>query len=743
MENTDIKILAIDNNSENLIGIKEIISAVFPNGTVITALHETGGVELAITENPDVIILNAEMSGTGGIGICRHLKKNAFTADIPVIFLMNADEKKEFLHEALEAGAEAFQTLPLDKIEMTAIVRAMIKIKAANEFRQSEKTRFNKQVAERTRMLEHSQTAIMSLLKDLKESEQRFRTIFENIPDAYYEAGLDGIILEVSPSITIVTEGQYGRGELIGKSMNIFYPDRNERSNLIAILQQRGNVSDFPITLKNRDSTVVPCSISAKLTFDRQGKPEKIVGSLRNISERKKSEESLRLSESRLTRAELATKSGNWELRLETLSVNASTGAGIIYGVTKRNLSYSEIKSLRLPEYWTMMDDAFKGLVERDEPYDIEFKIRAADTGAVKDIHSIAFFDKDRNTVFGIIQDITDNTTANEALQKSERQKRLILQTTLDGFWIIDRQRRFLEVNDAYCRLTGYSREEIMSMNVHDIAVGDKEEEARERIARVMQNGTERFEGRHRCKDGTIVSLEISIHYMTDDGNFFMFLHDITERKLHETRITALLREKELILKEVHHRVKNNMNTIFGLLTIQANAQTAESTKTILLDSACRVQSMMLLYEKLYRSECNTDLSLRAYFPALINEILGIFPLQIKIKTVTEIGDIVMNASTLTPLGIILNELITNTMKYAFVNVDQGIIRVSAVKIENKIVIEYSDNGIGIPESVSFDNSSGFGMQLMTGLVKQIHGTITLDRSQGTKFRLELEDSHA
>jgi PAS domain S-box-containing protein len=128
----------------------------------------------------------------------------------------------------------------------------------------------------------------------LRDSEEKFRSIFENVVDAYFETAMDGTILEISPSIETLSKGQYHRDDLIGRSMYDFYSDPGRRQALLQVLRERGRVSDFEIELTNRDSSVVPCSISTKVHFDAQGRPDRILGSLRDITERKRAEETLR-----------------------------------------------------------------------------------------------------------------------------------------------------------------------------------------------------------------------------------------------------------------------------------------------------------------------------------------------------------------------------------------------------------------------------------------------------------------
>jgi PAS domain S-box-containing protein len=130
----------------------------------------------------------------------------------------------------------------------------------------------------------------------LRESEGKYRRIFENVQDLYYETSLEGTILEVSPSIEILSKGQYLRDELIGKSIFDFYSDPKERAVLISQIKERGTISDFEITLKNRNGSLIPCSLSSKICFDSQGRPEKIIGSMRDITDRKNVTESLKLA---------------------------------------------------------------------------------------------------------------------------------------------------------------------------------------------------------------------------------------------------------------------------------------------------------------------------------------------------------------------------------------------------------------------------------------------------------------
>jgi PAS domain S-box-containing protein len=214
-------------------------------------------------------------------------------------------------------------------------------------------------------------------------------------------------------------------------------------------------------------------------------------------------------------------------------------------------------------------------------------------------------------------------------------------------------------------------------------------------------------------------------------------MSDITKHRHAEDRIKNLLAEKELLLKEVHHRVKNNMNTIFALIALQMNKINEPSALTALNDTASRVRSMMVLYDKINRTGSYNELSIKQYLSTLADDIIGSSPSGMIIKIEKNIDDFILEAVKVSPLGLIVSELLTNIMKYAFKGRNDGIITISASRKDNHATIVVQDNGIGIPESINFENTTGFGLQLVEMLTKQLDGTIRIERNNGTRIILE------
>ncbi len=177
-----------------------------------------------------------------------------------------------------------------------------------------------------------------------------------------------------------------------------------------------------------------------------------------------------------------------------------------------------------------------------------------------------------------------------------------------------------------------------------------------------------------------------------------------------------------------------------SLLALQAGTTDDQSIISALEDARSRVQSMMVLYDKLYRSESMNELSLREYLPPLIHEIAGMFPCSERITVETFIDEILLEPKKLFPLGIIVNELTTNSMKHAFTGRECGEITVSASSEHGRIMLTIQDNGIGFPESIHPDGSGksgGFGIRLVGILVNQLNGSIRVERGEFTKFVIE------
>ncbi len=214
------------------------------------------------------------------------------------------------------------------------------------------------------------------------------------------------------------------------------------------------------------------------------------------------------------------------------------------------------------------------------------------------------------------------------------------------------------------------------------------------------------------------------------------YARDITDRKKSEDRIQDLLQEKDILLREVNHRVKNNINIIASLLSLQANTVESEDGRAALMETRNRVISMQKLYTHLFRSDNHAKINVGAYLSDLLQEIVRTYSEDTS-TIYSNLDDIILEVKKAVPLGIIINELVVNSIKYAFPEGKKGNIEITLQEKENDTVeLRVKDNGIGIPDETREEQSKGFGLNLVHTLVSQIKGTLDFDSFAGTTYEI-------
>ncbi|MHB8203946.1 MAG: PAS domain S-box protein, partial [Desulfomonilaceae bacterium] len=281
--------------------------------------------------------------------------------------------------------------------------------------------------------------------------------------------------------------------EYLNQPTQIMHPSYVEYQHVRSVLYtniKRAGISETDAKLRRNDGTVFDAHIRINL-LDQDDPSKGTISAITDISERKQMEESLREAESRQKRAELVTRFGNWVFDFRTGKVRRSAGANKIYGLSKHEITIEEAKSIPLPEYRPMLDEAFRALIKENKPYDVEFKIRRQTDGAILDIHSIAEFDPKTNTMFGVIQDITERKRAEEALLQSEKRYRELTEFLPQPVYEVDTTMKPTFVNPACVELSGYTSEELLSgFNPLTLVIPEDRAKMAEDFQKLMQGQT-------------------------------------------------------------------------------------------------------------------------------------------------------------------------------------------------------------------------------------------------------------
>ena len=215
---------------------------------------------------------------------------------------------------------------------------------------------------------------------------------------------------------------------------------------------------------------------------------------------------------------------------------------------------------------------------------------------------------------------------------------------------------------------------------------------------------------------------------------------EINHREALENQLRASLREKDVLLDEIHHRVKNNLQIISSMLGLKANRIKNNELRTVVADMQSRIQSLSLVHEKLYRSENFAEVDIGDYFGSLVNSLVGTYTDQDREITVhVDTDEIQLSIDVAVPCALIVNELITNSLKYAFVGKQTGAVRVvMRVCDKTSYRLEVSDDGVGIPDDAALESGNTLGFRIVKVLTGQIGGTLRVGRKQGTKFILDI-----
>ncbi|MBU4534413.1 MAG: response regulator [Euryarchaeota archaeon] len=227
-----------------------------------------------------------------------------------------------------------------------------------------------------------------------------------------------------------------------------------------------------------------------------------------------------------------------------------------------------------------------------------------------------------------------------------------------------------------------------------------------------------------------------------------LYKHEAKKNKMYYLKERALnrqlensLKEKDALLREIHHRVKNNLQIIISLLSLQAKYFNDPRINNFFRDYVNQIKSMAMIHEKMYQSNDLNRINFTEYLPGLFSQLSGSYNKSSKVNILFQADEILLNLESAIPCGLIINELVTNSLKHAFPLKRSGEIKIELFRLEDgKIYLKVYDNGKGIPPEIEFPNKGSFGFRMVYTLVNQLGGTIKLDKNQGTHFLIIFEE---
>jgi PAS domain S-box-containing protein len=348
-----------------------------------------------------------------------------------------------------------------------------------------------------------------------------------------------------------------------------------------------------------------------------------------------------------------------------------------------------------------------------------------------------------------VVRDISARKRTEEALKESQARLSGIVSSAMDAIITVNSDQDIVLFNKAAEKLFGYTKEEALGKHLGMLIPPDVKDAHKQYVRNFGETGTtNRHMGalgavRGLKKNGEEFPIEASISQVSSSGEklYSVILRDITERKLFEEKLNTSLKEKEVLLKEVHHRVKNNLQIMSSLLSLQSEYVQDERLAEMMIENQNRIKSMAMIHEKLYQTKALSKLDVHSYITELVNNLLRSYlHNNSQISLNLDIEHIELDVDSGIKLGLIINELVSNSLKYAFPDDFKGektifIVLKKDVSI-SKIKLVVSDTGIGMKEGFELENAESLGLQLVDTFTQQLDGEFRFFNKNGTNIEI-------
>ncbi|WP_321346601.1 PAS domain S-box protein [uncultured Draconibacterium sp.] len=390
-------------------------------------------------------------------------------------------------------------------------------------------------------------TEIKKAQEEVKINEEKYRAIFENIQDTYYEVSLDGTILEMSPSVQIISRGQYKRTDLIGKSLIQLYAEPNKREEFLATLQQNGRVTDFELLLKNKDGSVIPSSVTASIHIDENGNPNKVVGTIRDITERKKAEDRLLKSEKFLNLAQEIAGMGSWDYNVTAQTSNWSDNMYRILGLNPEGKipNKQEFDSIIHPDDRRLFEEHLGDTSKIKGNFRFEFRVKVNDKYRwMVTMVSPAFKNGKLESLHGTNLDIDEKKKIEDQLKNTNQRLSAILGALPELLFIVHSDGTYIDFFADEGKELLLPRDQIIGANIRDTFPPEQ--------ADFMMNNVEKC-----LKEQKLMVFDYSINIQSqeffyqarinpfDKNSVIILTHDNTEKRLNELTISKLSKAVE------------------------------------------------------------------------------------------------------------------------------------------------------------------------------------------------------
>ncbi len=594
----------------------------------------------------------------------------------------------------------------------------------------------------------------------MRESEERYRSLIENMREGvaycrmlYDDEGrpADFVYLAVNPAFERLT----GLKDVIGRPVTDVIPGIKEKTpelfEAYGRVASTGRAEKFEIDFKPLDAWLSISVYSPGLGH--------FVAIFDDITFRKRAEENLRESEKRYRLLAENMKDVVWTLDPETMHFTyVSPSVEALRGYTPEEVIARSVYDALVPEGQKVIRQLIgSGLAQflanpgGDHSYINQVEQPCKD-GSTVPTEVVTRFYRDEETgkvlVHGVTRETTGRARAEQALRRSEERFRQIAENADEFIWEVDANGFYTYANPVVEKILGYKPEDLVGkVRFYDLFASDVREELKAgALAAFAQKASfQSFVNPNLRKDGVLVIMETSGSPIVDEaGNLVGYRgadNDITERVRAEEALRDSVKQTEVLMKELQHRVKNSLAVVSGLLGLGLETLTDERAKGIFTETRSRIRSIASLYEQLYSTEDPVSVDLGRYIRQLAESLFKTYvPGTRGIRLKTTLAEVRMDTKRAVPLGLILNELVTNSLKYAYPAGATGEVRIDLARSGDTVALGVSDDGPGLPAGFDLMASGGMGWSLVRMLTEEIGGELSLPAgAQGTRVLIRFK----
>jgi PAS domain S-box-containing protein len=749
-----------------------LISNGFVTGIAVTIEGAIGHVN---ETRPDLILMDINL-GSESTGI-EAAERILSQISIPIIYITTCIDSATVTRANITNPC-GFILKPLDSREILTAIEIAFHEHEKNEQLKKGYDELEQRVAERTADLKR-------IIMELRKNNEYYRSLFDRVPVGIYRSSPAGQILDVNTEL-VHKLGYPDRKSLLAVKVHDLFLNLEDCKQWQAILKRDGVVRNFEVQFRKYGGSTIWVRDTGEVTLDESGRSVYYNGIVEDISERKHAEVGFAESENRYR----AVVEDQTELICRFAPDGTLTFVNDAYcryfGLDRNDCIGKQHTVVLLPEDNRMMKTHIASLSPAHPFASIRHRI-IMPSGKARWQHwsDRAIFDKSGavKEYQSVGRDITDIIQAEEELRESENHYRQLVEMSPDAILILN-DSRIMELNSSALTLFGASSPGQLVGKSFMSLVHPNSQKACKKWIRWEMNAKiphSPIEQKIVQLDGTILEIEAAAVLVTYHGRSAVqvIARDITQRKMLENQVkikkeileklvqdrtfdllrsneklkmevverkaiqeelTIASNEKDLLLREIHHRVKNNLQLIIGLIDMTKMRTHEPGMTAVLTDIMTKIHTMGFVHTRLYESERFDKINMKQHVTELVDMTSGFYSHEhCKIDFVIDCDDINLPVDQAMPCALALNELLSNIHKHAFKGRRTGIVEISSSMENAKIRLVIHDNGVGLPNGFDIEQSNRLGLKLMRALVEQqLHGLVTIKSQNGTRVVIEI-----